>query len=58
MTFINSCRGMALEMVQRSEHEVNAKMMELVEDPFEFVVEIDRLAADYRRLGDRSVTNL
>ena len=28
------------------------------EDPFQFMMEIDRLAADLHRLGDRSVTQL
>ena len=28
------------------------------EDPFQFMVEIDRLAADLQRLDDRSVTEL
>ena len=28
------------------------------EDPFQFMMEIDRLAADLHRLGDRSVTEL
>ena len=27
-------------------------------DPFEFMMEIDRLAADLHRLGDKSVTKL
>ena len=80
---INNCRGMAIEIVQRSEapndawhklvspyrakktrkilrlsHEVNGKTMEPGEDCFEFMMEIDRLAADLHKLGDRSVPEL
>ena len=32
--------------------------MQLGEDSFQFTMEIDRLAADLRRLSDRSVTEL
>ena len=71
MTRINNCRGMALEIVQRSEvpkdawrnleshyraketreilrlsHEVNGKAIQPWEDPFQFMIEIDRLVAD------------
>ena len=83
MTLINSCSGMALEIVQRSNapndawrnlethyrekgtrerprlsHEINGKTMEPGSDPFKFMMEIDRLAADLNRLGDKSVTEL
>ena len=83
MTLISSSRGMALEIVQRSEalndawqnlelhyrakgtseilrvsHEVNGETMEPGEDPFQFLMEIDRSVADLHRLGDRSVTEL
>ena len=83
MTLINSCRGMALEIVQRSNapndawrnleshyrekgtreilrlsHEINGKKMEPGGDPFTFMMEIDRLAADLHRLGYKSVTEL
>ena len=83
MTLINSCRGMTLEIVQRSNtqndawrnleshyrakgtreilrlsHEINGKMMEPGGDPFKFMREVDRLAADLHRLGDKSVTEL
>ena len=27
-------------------------------DPFMFMIEVDRLAADFHRLGDKSVTEL
>ena len=83
MTLINSCSGMALEIVQRSNapndawrnleshyrakgtremlrlpHETNGKTMEPGGDPFKLMMEIDRLAADLHRLGDKSVTEL
>ena len=83
MILINSCSGMALEIVQRSDapndtwrnfefhyrakgtreilrlsHEINGKRMELGGDPFKFMMEVDRLAADLHRLGDKSVTEL
>ena len=43
------------EMLRLS-HEVNGEAMEPGEDPFQFLMEIDRLAADLHRLGDRLVT--
>ena len=83
MTLINSCSGMALKIVQRSNapndgsrnleshyrakgtreilhlsHEINGKTMEPGGDPFKLMMEIDRLAADLHRLGDKSVTEL
>ena len=83
MTLVNSCSGMALEIVQRSDapndawrnfefhyrakgtkeilrlfHEINGKTMEPGSDPFKFMMEVDRLAADLHRLGDKSVTEL
>ena len=83
MILINSCSGMALEIVQRSDapndawrnlelhyrakgtreilrlsHEINGKTMEPGGDPFKFMMEADRLAADLHRLGDKSVTEL
>ena len=83
MTLINSCSGMALEIVQRSNapndawrnleshyrakrnreilrlsHEINGKTMEPDGDPFKFMMENDRLAADLHRLGDKSVAEL
>ena len=83
MTLISSSRGIALEIVQRSEalndawrnleihyrakgtseilrvsHQVNRETMEPGEDPFQFLMKIDRSAADLHRLGDRSVTEL
>ena len=83
MTLINSCSGMSLEIVQRSNapndtwrnleshyrakgtreilrlsHEINEKTMEPGGNPFKFMMEVDRLAADLHRLGDKSVTEL
>ena len=83
MILINSCSGMALEIVQRSDapneewrnlefhcrakrtrevlrlsHEINGKTMEPGSDPFKVMMEVDRLAADLQRLGDKSVTEL
>ena len=83
MTPINSCSGMALEIVQRSNapndawrnlesryrakgtrdifrlsHEINGKTMEPGGDPFKIMMEVDRLAADLYRSGDKSVTEL
>ena len=83
MTLINSCSGMVLEIMQRSNvpneacrnleshyrakgtreilrlsHEINGKTMEPGGDPFKFLMEIDKLAADLHRLGDKSVTEL
>ena len=80
---INSCSGMGLEIVQRSDapndawrnlefhyrakatreilrlsHEINGKTMEPGSDPFKFMMELDRLAADLHRLGEKSVTEL
>ena len=37
-------------------HEVNGKIMQPEEDPFQFVMEIDRLAAELHRLSDRPIT--
>ena len=83
MTLINSCSGMALEIVQRSNapndawrnlesyyrakgtreilrlsHGINGKTMEPGGNPFKFMLEIDRLAADLHSLGDKIVPEL
>ena len=83
MTLINSCSGMALEIVQRCDApndgwrnlefdygakvtreilrlscKINGKTMESGGDPFKFMMEVDRLAADLYSLGDKSVTEL
>ena len=39
-------------------HEINGKTMEPGGDPFKFIMEIDRLAADLHRLSYNSVTEL
>ena len=83
MTLINSCSGMTLEIVQRSNapneawrnlelhyrakgtreilrlsHEINGKTMEPGGDPLKLMMEVDRLAADLHRLGDKSAIDL
>ena len=83
MILINSCSGMALEIVQRCQapneawrnlelhyrakgtreilrlsYEINGKTMEPGSDPFKFMMEVDKLAGDLHRLGDKSVTEL
>ena len=83
MILINSCSGIALEIVQRCQapnkawinlelhyrakgtreilrlsHEINGKTMEPGSDPFKFMMEVDKLAGDLHRLGDKSVTEL
>ena len=83
MILINSCSGMALEIVQRCQapneawrnlelhyrakgtreifrlsHEINGKTMKPGSDPFKFMMEVDKLAGDLHRLGDKSVTEL
>ena len=42
----------------RLSHEINGKTMEPDGNPFKFMMENDRLAADLHRLGDKSVTEL
>ena len=42
----------------RLSQEVGGKTMRPGEDSFQFVMKIDRLAADLHRLGDRSITEL
>ena len=39
-------------------HEINGKTMEPGSDPFKFMMEINRLVADFHRLGDKSVIEL
>ena len=83
MILINSCSGMAPEIVQHSDapneawrslefhyrakgtreilclsHEINGKTMEPGSDQFKFMMEVDRLAVDLHRLGDKFVTEL
>ena len=42
----------------RFSHKFNGKTMQPGEDPFQFMMEVDRLVADLHKLGDRSVTEL
>ena len=42
--------------ILRLSHEINGKTMEPGGDPFKFMMEIDRLAADLHRLGYKCVT--
>ena len=44
--------------ILRLSHEINGKTMEPGGDPFKFLMEIYRLAADLRRLGDKFVTEV
>ena len=44
--------------ILRLSHEINGKTMEPGGDLFKFMMEINRLAADLHRLGDKSVTEL
>ena len=44
--------------ILRLSHEVNGKMMQPRQDPFQLIIEIDRLATDLYKLGDRFVTEL
>ena len=51
-------RAKGTREILRLSHEVNGKAIQPGEDPFQFMIEIDRLVADLYRLGDRSVTEL
>ena len=51
-------RAKGTREILRLFHEINGKTMEPGGDPFKFIMEIDRLAADLHRLGDNSVTEL
>ena len=42
----------------RLSHEVRGKTMQPGEDPFQLMMEVDRLAEDLHRQGDRSITEL
>ena len=42
----------------RLSHEIKGETMEPGGDPFKFMMEIDRLAENLHRLGDKSVTEL
>ena len=51
-------RARGTREILRLSHEINEKTMEPGGDPFKFMMEVDRLAADLHRLGDKSVTEL
>ena len=51
-------RAKGTREILRLSHEINEKTMEPGGDPFKFMMEVDRLAADLHRLGDKSVTEL
>ena len=51
-------RAKGTREILRLSHEINGKTMEPGSDPFKFMMEVDRLAADLHRLGDKSVTEL
>ena len=44
--------------ILRLSHDINGKTMEPGDDPFKFIIEIDRRTADLHRLGAKSVTEL
>ena len=56
--FESHYRAKGTREILRLSHEVNGKTMQPGEDPFQFTMKIDRLAADLHRVGDRSVTEL
>ena len=49
-------RAKGTKEIHRLSHEIGGKTMKPGGDPFKFMMEIDRLAADLHRLGDKSVT--
>ena len=51
-------RAKGTREILRMSQEVNGKTMEPGDDPFKFIMEIERLATDLRRLGDKSLTDL
>ena len=51
-------RAKGTREILRMSHQINGKTMEPDGDPFKFMMEVDRLAADLRRLSDKSVTEL
>ena len=51
-------RAKGTREILRLSHEINGKAMEPGDDPFKFMMEIDRLAADLCRLDDKFVTEL
>ena len=51
-------RAKGTREILRLSHEIDGKTMEPGGEPFTFRMEVDRLAADLHRLGDKSVTEL
>ena len=51
-------RAKGTREIGRLSHEINGKTIEPGGDPFKFIMEIDRLAADLHRLGDKAVIGL
>ena len=51
-------RAKGTKEILRLSYEVNGKTMQPGEDPYKFMMEIDRFAADLHRLSDRYVTEL
>ena len=51
-------RAKGTREILRLSHEINGKTMEPGSDPFKFMMEVGRLAADLHRLGDKSVAEL
>ena len=51
-------RAKGARVILRLSHEVDGKTMQPGESPFQFMMEIDRLATDLPKLGDKSVTEL
>ena len=51
-------RAQGTREILRLSHEINGKTIEPGGYPFKFMMEVDRLAADLHRLGDKSVTEL
>ena len=51
-------RAKGTREILRLSHEINGKTMEPSGDPYKFMMEVERLAADLRRLGDKSVAEL
>ena len=56
--FESHYRAKGTREILRLSHEVHGKAMQPGDDPFQFMMEIDRSAADPHRLGDISVTEL
>ena len=56
--FESHYRAKGTREILRLSHEINGKTMEPSGDPFKFMMEDDRLAADLHPLGDKSVTEL